>query len=100
MPDLERALKGLECCLPPHDPDCDLCPYDSIDLRCRAKLRDDVMALLKAQEPIAPKPTTDDDWICGNCAESLVGYTTLDASGIVTYRFEYCPKCGRPVKWE
>lgn len=51
MPDREKVIKGLECCLPPHDPDCDLCPYDSIDLRCRAKLRDDIIALLKAQEP-------------------------------------------------
>ena len=50
--DREKVIKGLECCLPAHDPDCDLCPYDSIDLRCRAKLRDDIIALLKAQEPI------------------------------------------------
>ena len=51
MPDREKVIEGLECCLPPHDPNCDLCPYDSIDLRCRAMLRDDVMALLKALEP-------------------------------------------------
>ena len=48
---LEKVLRGLECCLPAHDPDCDLCPYDSVDLRCRAQLRDDVVELLKAQEP-------------------------------------------------
>lgn len=47
----EKVIKGLECCLPAHDPDCDLCPYDDIDLRCRAKLRDDIIAQLKAQEP-------------------------------------------------
>lgn len=51
MADREMVIKGMECCLPPHDPDCNLCPYDSIDLRCRAKLRDDIMMLLKAQEP-------------------------------------------------
>lgn len=51
MLDRKKVIKGLECCLPPHDPNCDLCPYDSIDLRCRAKLRDDIMTLLKAQEP-------------------------------------------------
>ena len=49
--DREKVIKGLECCLPAHDPDCDLCPYDSVDLRCRANLRDNVMELLKAQEP-------------------------------------------------
>ena len=59
----------------------------------------DALALLKAQEPIAPEPTTDNDWVCGNCAESLVGYSELDAGGFVTYRFSYCPNCGRAVKW-
>ena len=43
--------------------------------------------LLKAHEPIAPEPTTDNDWVCGNCAESLVGYSELDAGGFVTYRY-------------
>jgi hypothetical protein len=56
--------------------------------------------LLKAQEPIAPEPTTDNDWVCGNCTESLVGYSELDAGGFVTYRFSYCQNCGRAVKWE
>ena len=51
MPDVEKVINGIEACLPSHDPECDLCPYDSIDRRCRAKLRDDVIALLKAQEP-------------------------------------------------
>jgi hypothetical protein len=58
-----------------------------------------VMAAAELLEAVKPVLMDDDDWMCGNCAESLVGYTTLDAGGIVTYRFEYCPKCGRPVKW-
>jgi len=48
MTDLEKVVKGLTCCLPAHDPDCHMCPYDSIDLRCRAQLRDDTLGLLKA----------------------------------------------------
>ena len=51
MTNIEKIIKGIELCLSPHDPDCNLCPYDSIDLRCRAKLCDDIMTLLKEQEP-------------------------------------------------
>ena len=54
---------------------------------------------LQAQEPIAPKPTTDDDWMCGNCANGLVGYTKLEVDGVNIYRLSYCPNCGRAVKW-
>ena len=60
---------------------------------------DKAIALLKAQEPIVPKHTTDDDWMCGNCANGLVGYTKLDADGIMIYRLSYCPNCGKAVKW-
>jgi len=68
----EKVIKGLECCLPPHDPDCDLCPYDSIDLRCRSKLHEDVMALMKAQEPIEARLH-----LCDSCKKQ---YPECDAT--------------------
>lgn len=63
--------------------------------------RDMVIALLKAQEPIAPVKVnrymeTDEngDWFspetydCGNCGVELHG------------KANYCHLCGRAVKWE
>lgn len=101
MVDREKVIKGLEACLPPHDPDCDLCPYDSIDLRCRAKLRNDVMALLKEQELVKPKkenryidfdgeghPYNPETYDCGACGKEL------------PWKVNYCPECGREVNWE
>ena len=90
----DKVIKGLECCLLPHDPDCDLCPYDSIDLRCRAQLRDDVMALLETQEPV--EPTLDirhgkSMWRCGSCS------TALQPNQM---HAKFCFNCGRAVKWK
>ena len=56
--------------------------------------------LLKAQEPVAPVPTLDDDWVCGNCGESVVGYTELESGGFEDVQHNFCPNCGRAVKWE
>ena len=93
MPDVKEVINGLEMSY----------KYSNVDesnTLVPQQLVLDALALLKAQEPIAPEPTTDNDWVCGNCAESLVGYSELDAGGFVTYRFSYCPNCGRAVKWE
>ena len=53
MPDREKVIKGLECCLGVHDCDIDPkeeCPYNGMAL-CAMCLKYDVMELLKAQEP-------------------------------------------------
>ena len=49
MANLEKVVKGLECC---QDGSCNLCPYDNITYgSCRHSLEDDALALLKAQQP-------------------------------------------------
>ena len=58
------------------------------------------LALLKEQEPVEPIPTEDDDWICGACNNSVVGTEELDEGGFTPIRFNYCPNCGRAVKWD
>lgn len=106
MVDREKVIKGLECCLPPHDQDCDLCPYDSIDLRCRSKLHEDVMALLKTQESTS---TPEAEWLLykgrhgATC--SFCKHTYHDVYDVENYDY-YCRHCGakmvriRAVKWE
>ena len=56
------------------------------------------ISLLKEQEAVKPIAKEDDTYecICG----AIVGWDELDASGIVQTRFNYCPFCGRPVKWK
>ena len=56
------------------------------------------LELLKEQEPVKPIAQTDDTFEC-SCG-AIVGWDELDASGIVQTHFNYCPFCGRAVKWE
>lgn len=57
---------------------------------------DDVIALLKAQEPVEPlRVRKDTKWeqrierFCGSCGGSFYGL-----------RLNFCPWCGRAVKWK
>lgn len=63
-----------------------------------AQWADDALKLLKEQEAVNPIAKEDDTYecICG----AVVGWDELDVSGMVQTRFNYCPFCGRPVKWE
>jgi len=51
MPDLEKVIKGLECCA---FGDCTPCPYT--ETRCQEHLCGDALDLLKEQEPRVMKP--------------------------------------------
>lgn len=98
MSDLEKVIRGLECCLHVKDCNCGDCPYDDIDLRCKSEnLYNDVMELLKAQEPVNPFVTGNgqtfeeaETWwyACGNCNKPI------DPND------QYCRHCGRELKWD
>lgn len=93
MIDREKVIKGLECCSSMVE--CgEKCPYWHDKRGCRENLEADALALLKAQEPIKPKPGLWDRDIqlfnCGAC-DGEIG-----AGGIA----KYCFHCGRAVKWE
>jgi hypothetical protein len=95
MDDREKALELVQKCL-------DDWPYAATRVVDIMKRLEQVKVLLKAQEPRKPVPAIDDvgDWLCGNCYQSVVGEEELDASGFVPVKFNFCPNCGRAVKWE
>lgn len=108
MPDREKVIEALEACVlkdPDDSMDCRHCPrcnYGAfITTSCINGVMADALALLKAQEPIAPVKVnrymeTDEngDWFstetydCGNCGVELHG------------KANYCYLCGMAVKWE
>lgn len=59
MADIEKAIKGLECCIL-RDPDdkqrCSECPYEG---NCMNRLKMDALSLLKEQEP---RELTKKEW--------------------------------------
>lgn len=70
---------------------------DELMPRC-AELVRDALELLKEQEPVKPLAQADDTFEC-SCG-AIVGWDELDASGIVHTHFNYCPFCGRAIKWD
>lgn len=56
------------------------------------------VALLKEQEPVEPYTDDEGTCSCGNCGEN-VGYFPVGCS-TPQKLCEFCPECGKPVKWE
>lgn len=93
--DREKVLQALEHCDICSDmPNCPGCAY----LRepdCMEHLKRDIIALLKAQEPVEPYTKRDGRttfFLCGGCNKPLC--IAKDS-----YKPKHCPECGREVKW-
>ena len=90
----EQVIKGLECCKIPFTKCYNSeCPYFENE-GCKARLKGDALALLKAQEPM--EPTLDirhgkSMWRCGSCS------TALQPNQM---HAKFCFNCGQAVKWE
>ena len=55
--------------------------------------------LLKAQEPVEPVMDID-TWKCGNCGHALEHQQLLGDNVLFHEQYNYCPECGKAVKWE
>lgn len=87
MTDREKVIKGLECCKEAY---CPACPYYYETKEGACQMHDDAIALLKEQEVIPHKQYAALDlWWCG-CGWCIGKRGT----------FNYCPNCGKAVKWE
>lgn len=115
---IDKVLMGLDCCKTIH-PACEDCPYfetdaekirrelcmaagrpdDDLDLFCLASLHSDCLALLENQKPVKPLVLVD-TWVCGGCKTRLERQTLIGPNVLVGEQFNYCPSCGRKVKWD
>ena len=90
MHDMEKVFKGFEHCK--EDNTCYGCPYDIGSSKCIFLFHDDILEVLKEQEPVEPRIQTGSGvswwYICGKCNAAL---NPKDA---------YCSRCGRKVKWD
>lgn len=90
MTDLEKVINAIQICYTlGHN--CTECQFFSED-DCNDKLMQDVLALLKAQEPVEPA-------IGGNqksCWYYICPICQLD----IDKGDKYCRHCGRALKWE
>ena len=68
------------------------------DTMIRRNITAEAIALLKAQDPV--KPVVDiDTWKCGNCGHTLEHQELLGDNVLFHEQYNFCPECGRPVKW-
>lgn len=112
MPNINRIIRGIECCLTMlHDKgceksDCNLCPYNEHDvdkeeennLYCIANLFEDLHGLLKVQEP-------NEDWISRKRLKDEIQYY-IDEAGwgdevnkVLGWCMEFIDN-QRAVKWD
>ena len=99
MPDMEKVIVGIEHC---DRLGCSMCPYKPggyTPMDCRIQLMRDALALLKEQEAV--KPYIDiDEAKCPICKVKLTRQELLGDDVLYEDFFDYCPHCGRKVKWE
>ena len=88
---IEQCLRRNGCS------SCENCPYTHVGdgFECREKLRDDIIALLKAQKPVKPLDENCWDHTMGRC-----GYCKAPLPAIDGLRSKFCWMCGKAVKWE
>ena len=95
-PDREKLIRGLECCA---EMNCGAdCPYLTAG-GCRVKVLEDAISLLREQEPV--KPIFDEEDVsgrCGACGHALM-HQSMVGDVLVDEWFQYCPRCGKKVKW-
>ena len=102
MPDREKIIKGLECCTKGNVCFSD-CPYFKevpiADGKCITILQADALALLKEQEAVTPYIDIDEAK-CPICKVKLTRQELIGDNVLFEDFFDYCPHCGRSVKWE
>ena len=63
---------------------------------------DKAVEALKEQEPIKPTVSVD-TWICSKCGHTLESQELIDDKEnpqvLIHEQYQYCPNCGRKVKW-
>ena len=70
---------------------------EDIPIKISLECVEDILELLKEQEPLEPY-ACEGDMKCGNGCE-IVGYIR-ESDGKIERLANYCPYCGRPVKWD
>lgn len=104
MPDREKVIKGLEYCMGGCQVSCFKCPYREIghqppDCLDNCMILQDAVELLKENESVKPEVLVD-TWVCGNCKTRLERQAMIGPNVLISENFNYCPSCGRKVKWD
>lgn len=96
MTDRERVRKGIAICLSGLFHCGEDCPYyNTGETGCMASLQIDTLELLKEQEPVTWSYEYD-CFKCNNCGLAIKD----EVHYLMNKSINFCPTCGRKVKWE
>lgn len=96
MPDVENVIKGLKYL---HDVKRWSSDESEESITARRNITGDAIALLKAQEPVAPELQSGGNYVCGACGVYTVGFMhPLTGESVQTWK--YCGSCGKKVEWD
>ena len=105
MPDREKVLNGLTCCLDDWEPQCEKCPYAAtdeerkhVDWDChKADLQKDALELLKGQEPLVIRKGIIEEIYnyIAECPECGMVWAMYHPE-----KMRFCTGCGKAVKWD
>lgn len=100
MTELDRVIYDIERCTC-HVPDAcrDCSKFRGVYTPdCMEQLLTDALKLLKEQEPVEPSIDVD-TYVCPNCGHRLEHQGMLGDNVIFDERYNFCPACGKAVKW-
>jgi len=92
MTNNEKALELVQKCL-------DDWPYAATRVIDIMERLEQVKALLKEQEAVEPI-LEQDSMVCGVCGHEVIWQKMLGDGIWADEKLDYCPHCGRLVKWE
>lgn len=75
---------------------CGKAEFDSATIKMVEDALDIINDALQAQEPVLDIDT----WRCGNCGHTLEHQELLGDNVLFHEQYNYCPECGRAVKWK
>ena len=87
----DMVVKGLQCCTK-QIMECNECPYQPLGIGCIETLKRDALALMSAKRTAEPV-LNGRMWVCPICGHPLGIYRD-------DVRCNYCPECGREMKWD
>lgn len=96
MTDREKVVRAVETCF---DSWIDKHRNMGLDLHEVERMKRDALELLKEQEPVEPSVDVD-TYVCPNCGHRLEHQGMLGDNVIFDERYNFCPACGKAVKWQ
>lgn len=74
--------------------------FDDKSCKRTVEWTEDALELIKDLESVEPEYVDIHTWHCGYCNHRVTNYATSEGKVLYFEHYNFCPGCGRPVKWK